>query len=96
MALGGVLLGLAARYALPGRSTHGSVLVPAIGTGVAALAWVSLTWLGLGWDSGWIWLLSFLLSATAAVLADVLLVRRRTRGDVLLLHTLVKAGAPAA
>ena len=31
VALGGAILGLGARYLLPGRHTHGSVLVPAIG-----------------------------------------------------------------
>jgi len=95
VALGGALLGLAARYALPRRHTHGSVLVPAVGTGVAALVWVALTWLGLAWDGGWIWWVSFVVAAGASVAVDVVLGRRREAADLTMLHSISKTGLPA-
>jgi len=79
--LGGAVLGLAVRYILPGRDQHGAALVPAIGTLVAAVVWVALTWAGMAWDGGWIWVASFVASAVAAVVADLVLVRVRTASD---------------
>ena len=79
--LGGILLGLAARYGLPHRHLHGSVLIPALGGVVAAVVWVALTWAGLPWDGGLIWILALGLAAAAALLADVALGRSRTRRD---------------
>jgi len=93
--LGGAILGLAARYALPHRLTHGSVLVPAVGAGAAAVAWVALTWLGWAWDGGWIWWVSFVVAAAASVLVDVVLGRRREAADLAMLHRISKTGLPA-
>ena len=94
VALGGALLGIAARYLLPGRHSHGSVLVPAVGTAAASIAWVALTWLGWAWESGWIWWVSLGLAAVASVAADLLLGRSRSQGDRRMLHTLMKTGHP--
>ena len=69
--LGGAILGLAARYSLPRRHTYGSALVPAIGTAVAAVVWVALTWLGWAWDGGWIWVVSFVAAGLASVASAV-------------------------
>ena len=96
MALGGAILGLAARYALPRRLTHGSVLVPAVGTGVAALVWVVLTWLGWAWDGGWIWWVSLVVAGVAAVVVDLLLGKRREAADLAMLHRITKTGVTAA
>lgn len=87
--LGGVLLGLAGRYALPHRLLHGSMLVPAFGGIVAAVLWVALTWLGLPWDGGWIWVISLVVTAGAVVLFDGVLGRRRARRDDALLESLL-------
>lgn len=95
MALGGAILGLVARYSLPHRSTHGSVLVPAIGTAVAMVAWVVLTWLGWAWDGGWIWWVSLGAALVVAVAADIWLGRQRVEHDQRMLHTLMKKGVPA-
>jgi hypothetical protein len=95
VALGGAILGLAARYALPRRLTHGSVLVPAVGTGVAAVVWVVLTWLGWAWDGGWIWWVSLILAGLAAVVVDLRLGKRREAADLAMLHTLTKTGRTA-
>ncbi|WP_022886215.1 hypothetical protein [Glaciibacter superstes] len=95
VALGGAILGLGTRYILPGRSTQGSVLLPAIATAAASVFWVALTWLGLKWDEGWIWWISLGLAAIVAVVTKLLIVRTRARGDERMLHTLVKTGARA-
>jgi len=94
VALGGAFLGIAARYLLPGRHTHGSMLVPAVGTAVASIVWVALTWLGWAWDGGWIWWVSLILAAAGSVAAGIWLGRSRTRGDRQMLHTLMKTGHP--
>lgn len=92
--LGGAIIGLIARYTLPYRHTHGSVLVPAIGAGVAAVLWVALTWAGLKWDDGWIWWITLLGTAVVTVAADLLVGRLRTRSDEQRLHRLTKTGVP--
>lgn len=94
VALGGAVLGIAARYALPGRLAHGAVLMPAIGTMVASVLWVVLTWLGLAWNEGWIWWVTLGLTALASIAADVALVRTRTAGDERMRHTLLRNGHP--
>ncbi|GAB3126541.1 hypothetical protein [Glaciibacter psychrotolerans] len=94
VALGGALIGLVARYALPNRGTQGAVLVPAIGTGVAALIWVALTWLGMKWDGGWIWWITFALTAVIAVAANIVVARRRAHSDNQRLHSLLRSAAP--
>jgi hypothetical protein len=93
VALGGALIGLAARYSIPGRATQGAVLIPALATGLAAVIWVALTWLGMKWDGGWIWWLTFAVTAAITVGVDLLLTRRREHGDNALLHALMKSGA---
>jgi hypothetical protein len=95
VALGGAILGLAARYELPRRLTHGSVLVPAVGTGVAALVWVALTWLGWAWDGGWIWWVSLIMAGLAAVVVDLVLGKRREAADLEMLHAITKTGRTA-
>jgi phosphotransferase system glucose/maltose/N-acetylglucosamine-specific IIC component len=94
VALGGAVLGLAARYLLPRRTTQGWVLVPAIGTAVASVVWVALTWLGWKWDGGWIWWVALGLAAVAAFTTDIVLSRRRSRSDQRMLHSLMKTGTP--
>ncbi|MFD4420844.1 hypothetical protein ACFWN7_04970 [Agromyces sp. NPDC058484] len=93
--LGGAILGLAARYALPRRRTYGSVLVPAIGAGVAAVMWVGLTWLGWPWDGTWIWVVSLAASGVAAAASALLIGPRRERGDAVLFERLARPGASA-
>ena len=94
--LGGAILGALARYLLPHRAEHGSVLVPAVGAVVAAIVWVALTWLGWAWDGGWIWVVSLVAAGIVAVAADVLLGRSRIRSDAELLRTLMNTGTAKA
>ena len=81
MTLGGAILGLAARYSTPRRDTHGAMLVPAIGVCVAALVWAVLTWVGMRFDGGWIWVASLATSALAAAVFAVVAAPRRIRSD---------------
>ncbi|GAA4053014.1 MULTISPECIES: hypothetical protein [Agromyces] len=90
--LGGALLGIAARYAIPRRSMHGVLVVPAVGAAVAAVVWVALTWLGLAWDGGWIWVISLVASGLAAAAVALFLGPRRERDDAETFTRLAKAG----
>ncbi|GAB3132632.1 DUF4175 domain-containing protein [Marisediminicola antarctica] len=81
-------IGAVARYTLPGRETHGVLLLPGIATAVGAAVWAALTWLGMPFDGGWIWVVTLALCALAAVGAGILLPRRRREADARLLATL--------
>ncbi len=94
VALFGAVIGLAARYFLPGRSTQGSVLIPAIATATASAVWVALTWLGWNWAGGWIWWVSLAASAAAAVVLNLVISRRRIHADQRMLQRLAKTGSP--
>jgi hypothetical protein len=89
--LGGIILGLIARYTLPNRERHGVVLVPA----TAAIVWVALTWAGMPWDGGWIWVISLVVTALTVVAADILIGRARATRDAERLQALL-AGRTAA
>ncbi len=95
MALGGAILGIAARYALPRRAEYGVLVVPAIGTAAAAVIWVALTWLGMSWDSGWIWLVTLVATAAVSAGAALLIGRSRLASDERLL-TALSAGSATA
>ncbi|MGR2751338.1 hypothetical protein [Agromyces arachidis] len=90
--IGGALLGLAARYAVPRRTMHGVVVVPAIGAAVAAVVWVASTWIGLAWDGGWIWVISLVAAGLASFAAAMVLGPRRERHDAELFAHLAKVG----
>jgi hypothetical protein len=90
--IGGALLGLAARYLIPRRTTHGVTVVPAVGAGAAAVAWVALTWLGLAWDGGWIWAISLVVAGLAAAAVAMVLGPRRERDDAETFARLAKVG----
>jgi small basic protein len=89
--LGGVILGLAARYGVPKRNTHGALLVPAVGAIVASVVWAALTWVGWKFDGGWIWVVSLVASGVIAAVASVFLGRQRTANDTELLTKLGRA-----
>ncbi|WP_395242677.1 hypothetical protein ACGGZK_10840 [Agromyces sp. MMS24-K17] len=93
--LGGAILGLAARYALPRRHTYGTVLVPAVGAGVAAIVWVGLTWLGWAWDGAWIWVVALAAAGVASALVALLLGPRRDQADAELFERLSRPGTAA-
>lgn len=84
----GVCIGLAARYALPWRSQHGSMLIPAIGGIASAVIWLGLTWLGWAWDGGWIWTVTLAATAVITVAVDLLLGASRNKADAATLAAL--------
>jgi len=84
-------IGAIARYLLPGRESHGVLLLPAIATAVGATVWALLTWLGMPFDGGWIWFVTLALSAVAAVGAGILLPRQRRDADARQLATLSRS-----
>lgn len=90
IALGGAIIGLAARYFLPHRHTHGAVLMPALGVMVACVLWVALTWAGLKWNGGWIWWITLVGTAVVVAAADLVIGRVRTSRDDHLLAELTK------
>lgn len=77
----GLVLGLVARAALPGRVETGTALLPALGGASAAVVWVSLTWAHLKWDQPLIWTLTLLASVLTVVGAGVVLSRSRAAAD---------------
>lgn len=89
--LGGAIIGLAARYSTPRRDTNGAVLVPAIGASSAAIVWAVLTWVGLKFDGGWIWVASLVCSALVAAIVAIVVGQVRTRSDAELLARLNRA-----
>jgi ABC-type branched-subunit amino acid transport system permease subunit len=91
VALAGAVLGLAARYFLPHRHTHGAVLIPALGVMVASALWVVLTWTGMKWNGGWIWWITLVSTAVVVFVVDVILGRIRTLNDERMLARLSKA-----
>lgn len=95
--LGGAILGLIARYSLPGRDESGVVLLPAIGAATAGVVWVALTWAGLRYDAGIIWVLTLLLAGLISFAAARYLARSRKRSDQALFARLAgRTPAPTA
>jgi len=86
-------IGLLARYALPGRDTYGVVLVPSIAAIVAAVVWVALTWVGLKFDGGWIWVASLVAAGIVSLVLALVLPRTRRTHDHELLQKLSRPQA---
>ena len=57
----GASISLGVRYLVPGRQTHGALLVPAVGAAATAAVWAICVWLGLTFDGGWIWVIALVL-----------------------------------
>jgi hypothetical protein len=89
----GICLAVIVRYTIPGRTTSGILLIPAIGGAVTCASWVVLVWAGLTFDGGWIWLISLAAGLIASILAAVILPRRRRAADDELFRRLSHARA---
>ena len=81
-------IGTVLRYVLPSRGTYGLFLLPAISTVVTAVVWVALLWVGWTFDGTWIWVVSLVASGVAALVAGLVLPRRRVASDARLLSQL--------
>jgi ABC-type branched-subunit amino acid transport system permease subunit len=84
-------IGLLARYVLPGRDTYGIVLIPCVSAVVTAIVWVALTWAGLKFDGGWIWVVSLVAGTAISLVLVLVLPRTRRSHDAQLLQELSKA-----
>ena len=76
------------RYLVPGRESHGMLVLPALGAVVTSAVWVGLVWLGWTFDGGWIWVVSLGAGVIAALVYALETPRRRKRADVRLLAEL--------
>lgn len=54
----GATIGAVLHFALPQRGLRGAALGPMLGAVTAGLAWLALTWAGVGAESPWPWLAS--------------------------------------
>jgi hypothetical protein len=77
-------LGTIVRYTMPGRSSYGVALLPAIAAAVAVVVWVALLWLGLTFDGGWIWVASLAASVIAPLIVAIRLPKVRSEADTAL------------
>ena len=92
--IGGALLGTIFRYVIRGRSTHGELLLPAVGKAVAAIVWSGLTWIGWSFDGGWIWVVTLIASVLVTLALAIWLPSRRRTADAELLATLSRPARP--
>ena len=77
----GAVIGLAVHFQLPQRSTRGVVLAPILGALSAGLAWMILTWLGVGIDTPWPWLAALIVPVVVTYPTLMLLTRSRVARD---------------
>ena len=89
----GASLSLGVRYLVPGRQTHGALLVPAVGAAATAAVWAICVWLGLTFDGGWIWVVALVLGPLASLAVALVLPKRRETADEQLLARLMKPSA---
>jgi hypothetical protein len=84
-------IGLGFRYALPGRDTYGSMLIPSISAALTAIVWEALTWLGWKYDGGWIWVAGLGAAVVISLVVVLTLPRNRRGSDAELLQKLSRA-----
>lgn len=77
----GAGFGLIARYSLPSRGTYGVLLLPALSGAATAIVWVALLWAGQTFDGTWIWVASLAAAIIVAIVAALVLPRRRSNSD---------------
>lgn len=78
----GAAIGAAAQFLIRDRGTRGVALGPVLGAASAGLAWMILTWAGIGLDSPWLWLSAFVVPIVVTYPVLILLARSRTEHDV--------------
>jgi hypothetical protein len=89
----GAALSVGVRYVVPGRQTHGLLLVPLAGAAATAAIWAICVWIGLPFDGGWIWVIALVGGPLVALAIALTLPKRREQADVALLERLMKPGA---
>ncbi|WP_439565510.1 hypothetical protein [Microcella sp.] len=91
----GAALSLGMRYIVPGRQTHGLLLVPLVGAAATAAIWAICVWIGLTFDGGWIWVIALVGGPLVALALALTLPKRREQADAELLERLMKPSAAA-
>lgn len=91
----GSAFALGVRYLVPGRQTHGLLVVPLVGAAATAAVWAICVWLGLTFDGGWIWVISLVLGPLVALAFALVLPKRRDAADAELLERLMKPSTAA-
>lgn len=81
-------IGAILNYAIPGRESYGSALLPAVAAAVSSTVWAGLTWLGWTFDGTWIWVAALVAGGAAALIVALVLPRSRKAADARLLHEL--------
>jgi uncharacterized membrane protein YeaQ/YmgE (transglycosylase-associated protein family) len=77
----GAVIGMAAHFQVRERNTRGVVLGPVVGALSASLAWMLLTWAGVGIDTPWPWLAAFIVPAVITYPLLLVLARVRVAHD---------------
>jgi len=85
----GAAIGAILRYVVPGRGTHGLLLLPAIGACTTAIAWVLMVVGGFSLGEPWIWLLALVAPVVTCTIAAVALARVRPERDAQRLQRLL-------
>jgi uncharacterized membrane protein len=81
VALIAVGIGFILHFALPGRETHGALLLGGISGIVTMIVWAALLWLGFTFDGGLIWLFSLVAGGLVALIVALALPPRRRSAD---------------
>ena len=87
---GAGLLGLVARYVIPGRDRHGLALMPASGVIIGSVVWAICVWIGLSPVTPWPWLISFGATVIGIIALGIVLPGRRDAADAALWEKLVR------
>jgi uncharacterized membrane protein YeaQ/YmgE (transglycosylase-associated protein family) len=77
----GAVIGLGIHYQLRNSVTRGVVLGPIIGAFSAGLAWMILTWAGVGIDTPWPWLAALVVPIVVTYPVLIVLTRVRLSHD---------------
>lgn len=85
------LIGLAARYVVPGRAWHGLALMPALGVAIGSLSWALAIWVGLDASTPWPWVMSLGLTLAGVIVAGIMIPRRREAADDALWQELTRS-----
>lgn len=90
------LIGVAVRYLIAGRQSHGLAVMPAAGIIVGSLAWGVLIWTGAPESAWWSWTIALGLATVAAIALALVLPRRRAAADEALWAELTRPRPPAS
>ncbi|GAA1992452.1 hypothetical protein [Microbacterium pumilum] len=77
----GAVIGIGVHFQLGERVTRGVVLGPIVGALSAGLAWMLLTWAGVGIDTPWPWLAALIVPIVVTYPVLILLTRARVAHD---------------